>query len=295
MKLKYGSWSLTPYLMVVLFLGLQACGGGGDPVPEKNTSLASSARGYYSGSATINGGAQADVTIASPNTHAIFDEKNFVIAFKGQDDNATAIVLLYKGTFTEVSATTFKASVRVYVNGIYTTTSTISNGVIDAGVTLSGSVIGAIVGSGSGDYASTIGDVSLSYTADNSLAPPVYAFGTTNRWQDNPPSGDVFFNTSTNFDSVFALNVIPPRLRSCDAVGTDTSNVVNEQTGRIMAFTTPALSGCLSAGDDGQILKGYLTNYKSNGGSQDDRMLLIASHDDYAYVGILPCFSGTCF
>ena len=33
MKLKLGSWSHTPYLMVFLFLGLQACGGGGDTPP----------------------------------------------------------------------------------------------------------------------------------------------------------------------------------------------------------------------------------------------------------------------
>ena len=295
MKLKFGSWSLTPYFIAVALVGLQACGGGGgsggSTPPPVNTSLDSSARGYYSGSATINGGAQSDVTITSPNTHAIFDEKNFVIAYKGQDDSATAIVLLYKGTFTEVTTTSFKADVRVYVNGIYKMTSTISNGAIDAGVTLSGAVVGT------GDYANSTGNISLTYTADNSLTPPVYTFGTANRWQDSPASGDIFFNTAINFDSVFALNVIPGRLRSCDAVGTDTTDVVNEQTGRIRAFTTPALTGCLSAGDNGQILKGYLTNYKSNGGSQDDRILLIASHDDYAYVGILPCLSGTgtCF
>ena len=29
MKLNFGTWSLTPYLIVVLLVGLQACGGGG--------------------------------------------------------------------------------------------------------------------------------------------------------------------------------------------------------------------------------------------------------------------------
>ena len=251
-----------------------------------NTSLASGARGFYDGSATINGGAQVDVTISLPDTKAIFDEKGFVIAFKGQDDGANPIVLLYKGTFTEVSATAFKASVRVYVNGIYTTTSTISNGVIDAGVTLTGVIVGT------GDYANSTGDVSLLYTADNRLTPPVYAFGTGNRWNDST-SGDVFFNIATNFDAVFAADVVPPRLRNCDAIGIDTIDVINEQTGRIRSFTTPALSGCLSAGDDGQILTGYLTNY--NSGVADDRLFIVASNDNYSYVGILPCLSGTCF
>ena len=41
MKLKFGSWSLTPYLMVVLFLGLQACGGSSSPTPDANPT------GYY--------------------------------------------------------------------------------------------------------------------------------------------------------------------------------------------------------------------------------------------------------
>lgn len=43
MKLKFGSWSLTPYLMVVLFLGLQACGGGTPPPAAANPV------GYYAG------------------------------------------------------------------------------------------------------------------------------------------------------------------------------------------------------------------------------------------------------
>ena len=106
----------------------------------------------------------------------------------------------------------------------------------------------------------------------------------------------MFFNTATNLDAIFAANSVPARLASCDAIGTDTTDVVNEQTGRIRAFTTPALSGCVSGVDNGQIIKGYLTNY-NGGGSADDRMLLIASNDNYSYVGILPCLSGTgtCF
>jgi len=286
-------------LMSVLILaglgfGLQACSGGGGggttTIPAANISLASAARGYYDGSATINGGTKVDVTISSPNTQAIFDEKNFVFAFKGVDDSPTpaAIVLLYKGTFTEVSATSFKADVRVYVNGIYRMTSTISDGVINAGTSLSGTIVG------SGDYANSVGTVSLSYSGDNNKTPPAYSFTTANRWQDNPASGDVFFNTATNFEAVFALDVVPSELRSCDAIGVDTTNVVTEQTGRIRSFTTPAVSGCANSANNGRIVSGYLTNYTSSGGTQDDRMLIVVSDDSYSYVGILPCLSGTC-
>lgn len=275
-------------LLSIVLVGLMGCGGGGggSTTPTVNTSLASAARGFYDGSATINGGAQSDVTISSPNTKAIFDEKGFVIAFKGNDDNAASIVLLYKGTFTEVSTTSFKADVRVYVNGVFTTTSTISNGVIDAGVTLAGAIVGT------GDYANTTGDVSLSYTTDNALTPPVY---TANRWDDNV-SGVVVFNSVTNFDAILAVNARPADLRHCDAISTDTTNVTNEQVGRIRAFTTPALTTCLDSNDDGKIVSGYFTNY-NGGAANDDSLFFVASNDDLAYVGIMVCDAGTgnCF
>lgn len=258
------------FVMAVMALGLQACGGGGDSAvveePAVNTSLASAARGFYDGSALINGGSQVDVTLSSPNTKAIFDEKGFVIAFKGDDEEPSPIVLLYKGTFTEVSDTTFNADVRIYVDGVYTTTSTISNGVIDAGITLTGAIVGT------GDYANTTGDISLSYTADNALTPPVYA---SSRWDDEV-SGLVFFNTTTNFDAVLAVDVIPGNLRHCDAVSTDTTDVANEQAGRIRAFTTPALITCADDVDNGQILTGYFTNYNSGDGV-DDTLFFVAS------------------
>lgn len=289
MKLKAGSWTITPYIMIALLVGLQACGGGGSPAPvvtpTVNKSLASAARGYYDGSATINGGAMVDVTITAPDTKAVFDENGFVVAFKGNDDTPAAIVLLYKGTFTEVTATTFKASVRVYVNGVFKTVSTISNGVIDAGVTLTGAIVGT------GDYANSTGDISLSYTSDNSLTPPVYAFGTANRW-DDATSGDVVFNSITNIDFLMSADDIPPQM-NCDALGFDTTNVINEQTGRIRKFTTPAVINCAGMADNGQIFSGYFTNY--NGGVVDNRLFIVASNDDVAYVGILPCLAGTCF
>jgi hypothetical protein len=283
---------LSSLILVGLVFGMQGCGGGGgggggSTTTPVNTSLASAARGYYDGSATIDGGTQVDVTITAPSAQAMFDEKGFVFAFKGTDDGSTAIVLLYKGTFTEVSSTSFKANVRVYVKGIYKMTSTISDGVINAGTSLSGTLVG------SGDYANSVGTVSLSYSSDNSVAPPEYLFGTANRWQD-ADSGDVFFNTATNFDAIFAADTVPSELRNCDAIGVDTANVVTERTGRVRSFTTPAVTGCLNSANNGRILTGYLTNYTNSGGAQDDRLFIVVSDDSYSYVGILPCLNGTC-
>ena len=145
------------------------------------------------------------------------------------------------------------------------------------------------------DYANSVGTVSLSYSSDNSVAPPTYLFTTTNRWSDGV-TGDLYFNTSTNFDAVFATNSVPSQLASCDAIGVDTTDVVNEQTGRIRVFTTPAVTGCANtARDDGRIVAGYLTNYTSNGGTQDDRLMIVVSDDNYSYVEMTSCFSGTCF
>ena len=282
MKLKFGSWLLTPYLMVVLFLGLQACGGGGSPTPTTtaavNTSLTSAARGYYDGTGLIAGGSQADINISTRDIRAIFDEKEFVIAYKlGADP-----ILFYKGTFTEVTSTSFKADIRVYVNGIFTETATITNGVIDEGISLTGAIVGA------GDYASSVGDITLAYTSDNSLTPPDYKFGVSNVWQDDPSTGTIQFSSTTKIDFSVANDAVPLDISSCLAMDFNTSDVINEQTGRIRAFTTSPLD-C----DDTITLDGYFTNF--NSGAVDDRIFVVASNDDYSYIGILPCVIGTCF
>ena len=250
-----------------------------------NTSLASAARGYYEGSVELNVNA-GNLTISTPDFKAIVDEKQFVIIFKGSE------ILLYKGTFTEVTATTFKADIRVYRTGNFIATATIANGIIDAGVSLKGSITGtgAYVNE---DYASSAMDVDLTYNNANSLVPPVYDTGAVNSWQDTATTGAVLFNSPTNVDFIIAVDNVPPAL-SCNALAFDTADVVNEQTGRVRSFLTSPLSGCSSTAVQGNQLNGYFTNY-NGGGTDDDRLLIVVSDDNYAYIGILPCLNGTGF
>jgi len=286
MKLYTGMRSIfSAFIIVTLALGLQACGGGGGSTTTPvNTSLASAARGYYEGGVELNVAA-GNLIVSSPNFKAIVDEKQFVIIFKGSQ------ILLYKGTFTEVTTTTFKADLRVYRAGNFIATATIANGTIDAGVSLKGTITGtgAYV---SDDYASSAIDVDLTYNNANSLTPPVY---TANSWQDAAPTGNVTFHTTTNIDFYPSVDNVPTEL-SCDALDFNTTNVVNEQTGRIRTFLTSALSGCSTTTIEGNQLNGYFTNY-NGGGTDDDRMLIVVSDDNYAYIGILSCLNGTgaCF
>lgn len=278
MKLKLGSWSLTPYLMVVLFLGLQACGGGGgDPVPETNTSLASEARGYYDGFATIDF-ATGELNVAPPNLKAIVDEKEFVITFVGTPN------LLYKGTFTEVTSTTFKADIRVYKDQVFFSTAKIDNGTITAGTSFMGTISG-----GTGDYSNSVGNIELTYNGANDLVAKEYMSGGAAGWIDSPLSGVVTFNSSTNLD-VNINTVNNSELLDCDTTGGfDTANVVYAQTGRIHSFTTSPMEACSEGTPPtGKVLNGYLTNYNGNG-VDDDRMLFVASDDELAYVAILFC------
>ena len=277
MKLFTGTRSLfTVLILVSLVFGLQACSGGGggsSTTPAVNTSLASAARGYYEGFATINV-TTGDLTISSPNFRAIVDEKQFVIAFVGTP------LLLYKGSFTEVTATSFKANIRVYKDGAFVDTATISNGAIDEGVTLKGTI------TGTGDYVSSVGDVELTYNAANNLVPKNYVTGVTKAWQDTPTTGNITFNQASNID---LLLYSAPVLNACKTTtGFSTTNVVYAQTGRIRAFTSSVLSNCADGTTyNGATLSGYLTNFNSS--VDDDRMLVIMSNDQAAYIGILSC------
>ena len=293
MKLKFGSWSLTPYLMVVLVVGLQACGGGGSSTPQTpavNTSLASVARGYYEGFATINVPSGGDLTISDPNFKAIVDEKQFVITYVGTPK------LLYKGTFTEVSDTAFKADIRVYKNQRFISTARIENGSIDAGASLKGTI-----SAGTGDHANSVGDIELSYDNSNYLVKKEYKTGVPAVWGDTPLTGGVIFTSNTNINiQLSATN--NDELNGCDTTtGFDTADVIYTQTGRIRSFTSVPMETCSDGTPpDGKVLRGYLTNYNGNG-VDDDRMLFVASDDELAYVGILKCLNndtnpiGQCF
>ena len=275
--------------MLFATLGLlTACGGGGGggttTTPAVTVDpLASAARGFYQGNGTIQGGS-GDIVITSPNIKGIADEKGFVFTYKGNDENSNAIVLFYKGTFTEVTATSFKADVRVYVDGVYQETATISDGVIDEGISFSGTLKGA------GNYASSNGTISLSYAQDNQSAPPTYStVSPSNKWSDivgTSGTGQVVFSSTTNFDAVIALDYVPVNLESCDLYSVNTSDVINEQTGRIRKFSAVTAT-CAGQSDDGQSVEGYFTNFKTT--ATDDTMYIVVSNDNLAYIGLLPC------
>ena len=284
-------------LIAMLFASvglLTACGGGGGGGTTTTPAVtvdpvATAARGFYQGNGTIQGGS-GDITIASPNIKGIVDEKGFVFTYKGNDENGNAIVLFYKGTFTEVTATSFKAEVRVYVDGVYQETATISDGVIDAGVSFSGTLVGG------GNYASSNGAISLSYALDNQTAPPTYLTTSSNKWSDivgTTGTGQIIFNSTTNFDAIIALDGVPNNLDACDLLKVNTTNVANEQTGRIRKFSADT-TGCAGQSNDGQSVTGYFTNFETT--NPDDRLYIVVSNDNYAYTGILSCAaaSGNC-
>ncbi len=276
--------------MLFATLGLlTACGGGGGGGGTTTTPavtvdpLASAARGFYQGNGTIQGGS-GDIVITSPNIKGIADEKGFVFTYKGNDENSNAIVLFYKGTFTEVTATSFKADVRVYVDGVYQETATISDGVIDEGISFSGTLKGA------GNYASSNGTISLSYAQDNKTAPPTYStVSPSNKWNDivgTSGTGQVIFNSATNYDAGIALDSVPGQFAGCLLLSVDTDDVVNEKPGRIRIFNATT-DQCVANSLNGQLVSGYLTNFETT--NPDDRLYIVLSNDNYAYIGLLPC------
>lgn len=103
MKLKFGSWSLTPYLMVVLFLGLQACGGGSAPPPSDQN-----ASGIYTGTGTVN-------SVTTSDFRGIIYNNRFMIFNVSEN-------VVYDGTITNVTLSDMTATADVYDAGVRTQT-----------------------------------------------------------------------------------------------------------------------------------------------------------------------------
>ena len=190
MKLKFGTWSITPYLMAVILVGLQACGGGGgagddgsDGSDGSSSTLPVDANpvGYYAGTMSTVSPSQTDIT-----AKAIVDSDKFLMV---HIDNAGSNSLLYKGTFTDITATTFTADVSIYHDGAVIGTATISNGTITEKSSMAGTL------SGTGDYTST--SFSLTYdTTTNARAPVTSALN--DQWfvPATEGTGILFTNTA---------------------------------------------------------------------------------------------------
>ena len=266
MKLKFGFWSLTPYLMVVLLVGLQACGGGGG---GSTTPADAKPAGYYSGTLTTVSPSQTDIT-----AKAISDSDKFMMVHI--DNGSPQNTILYVGTFTNITSTTFTADVRIYLNGVFQRTSTITNGSITEKSSMSGTL------SGTGQYTAT--SFSLSYdTTINARTPSAHVDGDTWALPSATNTGFNIFLNPTRITVGFENNtLVTTNLRTCYKSNVSLENVNSEQPSRIRSYSALyAASGSCT----GSTMTGYITPF-DNGGT-DNRYLWITYNDTNSFAGEL--------
>ena len=269
MKLKLGTWSLTPYLIAIALVGLQACGGGGGgevPPPPADANPV----GYYAGTASTTSPVNTDIAIKaiSTSTELMF----------AHIDNATPDTIFYKATFTDITPTTFTADVRIYRNGVFLRTATITNGSITEKSSMSGTL------SGTGDYTSTSFSLTYDTTINNRAAPTPE----NNGWSDASTGGVVGFsliNQGTDIQPVFSSHAsITAELDGCGPDDSTLANITGEAaTGRIRKYDVTHTT-CTSGTDIS--LTGYITTFDSGGGT-DDRYLWFTFNDTRFFAGVL--------
>ena len=276
MKLKLGSWSLTPYLLDVILVGLQACGGGGGTPPPAADPI-----GYYTGTFNYSSptGQAGDTAV-----QAIVDSDKFMMTYIDGETIAADLTkhILYVGTFTNITATTYTADVKIYANGEFSGNAVVSNGLITEGASMSGTL------SGTGNYTDT--SFSLSYdTTINARVPlePATEEANTERWLDGPTdSGIIFTAPSTitvNFFDDAAM--VPVALKGCDSTAVGLTNVASEQPGRIRKTTASITGTTCNPNISDFLLDVYITPFDN--GADDNRYLFISYNDSIFYVGIL--------
>jgi len=213
--------------------------------------------GYYTGSATVNEMA-GSLVINDPDIQVIFDSNQLVIINLANN-------LTYVAPITSFVDNTFTSTARIYKDGDFTTTTTISATFI-AGDSV------ALALSGTGDY--TTGNISLAYSVKNGVVPLVL---TGAGWQDMPTSAAIAINTITNIDIFTTANVPSTVIESCDAVSVDLIDVISEQTGRLRSFAALTDNNCPGTTFDGTILNGYITTFDNT--LADDRILFVWFND----------------
>lgn len=143
MKLKFGSWSLTPYFIAAALVGLQACGGGSSPAPltDQNPD------GIY----TVG-----SLTVDPNNTNTTYSD------FVGMVHNNKFMLfsklghVLYEGTVTSITLKDYTATVDVYKDGTK----------VDSSVSVTGTITNESIFTGTlagGNNASSMGSFSLTY------------------------------------------------------------------------------------------------------------------------------------
>jgi len=262
---------ISALILAGLGFGLQACsgGGGGTTTPAANANPI----GYYAGTLSVTSPAQANLT-----AKAIVDSSEFMIVHINQ---ATPDNLLYKGTFTAITPTTFTADVRIYRNGTFLRTATISNGSITEKSSMSGTL------SGTGDYTST--SFSLAYdTTVNARTPLVSSNGDI--WIVPTTTGtgigldlDSTILRAFAFDNIIIVHDV---LKGCTLPSLGFINVNSEQLGRVRKYTANlrSTSSCVNYASDFS-LTGYITPFDS--GANDNRYLWITYNDNNFFAGEL--------
>ena len=150
MKLNMRIKSLTPYLMVVLLVGLQACGGGSStpaPTPDANPT------GYYdiTGTATVKEIDDTTDLVVTDLQAIISNNRIMIISYaKG---------LVYDGTMT-IDKNSYIATVKVYKDGINPVDATIAGTITEGS-----SITGTLTGTGAGN-----GTFNLTYATSNNTA-----------------------------------------------------------------------------------------------------------------------------
>ncbi|MCK4865278.1 MAG: hypothetical protein KAT06_07585 [Gammaproteobacteria bacterium] len=275
MKLKFGSWSLTPYLIVIAFIGLQSCGGGGSTPPA---AADANPVGYYSGTLSTVSPVQNPV---NANAKAIVDSDKFLMV---HIDNTGSNSLLYKGTFTDITATTFTADVRIYHNGAFLRTATISNGTITEKSSMTATL------SGTGDYTST--SFSLTYDTTINARTPIISVS-ADQWfvPTNTPTGFIFSNTAaTEITNTYEnIAIVHDALKGCGVANIALIDVASEQVGRIRTYTANYTTSDLCENFVSDFsMTAYMTTFDSVvGGTNDDRYLWITYNDNNFFADAL--------
>ena len=233
--------------------------------------------GYFEGSAAISVPSGTDLAIASPDFKAMLDNSRLVVVSEAND-------LVYSASVTQRTVDNFTASVRIYKNGVYVRSATMTG--VDN--TVSKTVSGTF--SGTGDYAS--GTFSLTYNSTiNARAPLVFA-DTNNRYDAPPIASVIYFTSNTTADIALASGASSDNLDSCDMTNTTLNNVNSEQPGRIRQFSG-VLAGCSTNATNGAAAQGYFTSFDHNGGT-DNALLFVLFNDSDAQISVLDCQNDVC-
>jgi len=241
------------FLFFSIFLVSACSSGGGGPAPVPDVDMS----GYYEGTATIDALNVTDLQVVTDNSQLIV--------------TSVANDLLYVATITSISGNDFTASVRIYKNGLFERTATVT-GTATAGSSMTGTI------SGSGAY--TSGTFSLTYSLVNSRAPVV--FDNTSYWSDSLTTS-LEFGSNTILYVHLSSGTSSSNLNQC-YVDSSLTNVTTEQPGRIRNFSGSFVS-CTNNATNGVSAQGYMTTF--DGASADDSMLFVIFTNNDAQIAIL--------